>query len=112
MQNEPGHIKFLLDWRYCRPNRTKQIFTTTAANSSGRVGLVRYTSAPIAHQLVKQLRQLDTSNAQFIALTGYGQRKDKDRELAAGFDVQLPKLVNPQVMLETPYATPVAIGKN
>ncbi|MDO8249704.1 MAG: response regulator [Rhodoferax sp.] len=48
------------------------------------------------YQLVKQLRQLDTNNARFIALTGYGQRKDKERALATGFDVHFPKLVNPR----------------
>lgn len=66
------------------------------------------------YQLVKQLRELDTNNARFIALTGYGQRTDKERALAAGFDVHFTKPVNPQVLLDTLYAAAAtaALGKN
>jgi CheY-like chemotaxis protein len=56
------------------------------------------------YQLVKQLRQLDTHYARLIALTGYGQRTDKERARAAGFDVHFTKPVDPQVLLQTLYA--------
>jgi CheY-like chemotaxis protein len=56
------------------------------------------------YQLVKRLRQLDTHNARLIALTGYGQRTDKERARAAGFDVHFTKPVDPQVLLQTLYA--------
>lgn len=56
------------------------------------------------YHLVQQLRQLDTNNARFIALTGYGQRSDKARALMAGFDVHFTKPVNTQVLLGTLHA--------
>lgn len=47
-------------------------------------------------QRVKQLRQLDTNNGRFITVTGYGQCKDKERALAAGFDVHFTIPLNPK----------------
>jgi signal transduction histidine kinase/CheY-like chemotaxis protein len=46
------------------------------------------------YQLAEKLRQLDgldTRNARFIALTGYGQASDRARALAAGFDAHFAK---------------------
>ncbi|HWH40000.1 MAG TPA: hypothetical protein VNU21_09190, partial [Usitatibacter sp.] len=34
-------------------------------------------------------------NTRFIALTGYGSAEDRDKALAAGFDVHLAKPVDP-----------------
>ena len=46
-------------------------------------------------QLAKQLRKIDVvSNSVFIALTGYGQKHDKDSALEAGFNYHMVKPVN------------------
>ncbi len=46
--------------------------------------------------IAKALRTLpETSAAHLIALSGYGQQKDRDRSAAAGFDLHLVKPADP-----------------
>jgi CheY-like chemotaxis protein len=41
-----------------------------------------------------------------IALTGYGQAEDRERALAAGFDVHLTKPVEPDLLARAMGAVP------
>ncbi|MDB5744814.1 MAG: Response regulator [Polaromonas sp.] len=63
------------------------------------------------YQLVKRLRQLDTNNAQFIALTGYGRQSDKQRAMAAGFDAHFAKPVDTKVLLQSMHGSAALPGK-
>jgi signal transduction histidine kinase/CheY-like chemotaxis protein/type II secretory pathway component PulM len=53
------------------------------------------------YELARRLRQRDPPfRGKLIALTGYGQQKDVDQALAAGFDAHLTKPVEPESLLE------------
>lgn len=43
------------------------------------------------HEVARRLRQGRSGRATLIALTGYGQPEDRERALAAGFDIHLVK---------------------
>jgi CheY-like chemotaxis protein len=52
------------------------------------------------YEVAAQLRQLPgTASALLIALTGYGQQRDRDRSREAGFDQHLTKPVDHQALL-------------
>jgi CheY-like chemotaxis protein len=47
-------------------------------------------------QLIKQVRQMERhQNLPAIALTGYASTKDVDSAISAGFDLHLPKPIDP-----------------
>jgi CheY-like chemotaxis protein len=47
------------------------------------------------YEVARRLRQLEGgAKLKLVALTGYGQREDRDRALAAGFDAHLAKPVD------------------
>ena len=47
-------------------------------------------------ELARRIREHGPcANVQLIALTGYGQREDRQRALDAGFDVHLVKPIEP-----------------
>jgi CheY-like chemotaxis protein len=51
------------------------------------------------YAVARQLRERgDTSHTLLIALTGYGQREDRDRALAAGFDYHFVKPTDPRLI--------------
>src|SRR5262249_38652949 len=51
------------------------------------------------YDVARRLRaQSDTSGAQLIALTGYGQEEDQQRSKEAGFDYHLVKPVEPETL--------------
>ena len=53
------------------------------------------------YELARRLRQSDPPfRGKLIALTGYGQQKDVEKALAAGFDAHLTKPVDPESLLE------------
>ena len=56
------------------------------------IGLPEMDGYKVARQVRKQL---DSSEVHLIALTGYGQGKDRQRAFAAGFDEHLVKPVHP-----------------
>ena len=52
------------------------------------------------HELARQLRASpQTASALMVAITGYGQQKDKAMAFAAGFDIHLVKPVDPKDLL-------------
>jgi signal transduction histidine kinase len=54
------------------------------------------------YELARQLRlQPEASGAYLIALSGYGQERDRERSANAGFDMHLTKPVDPARVLET-----------
>jgi CheY-like chemotaxis protein len=46
------------------------------------------------YEVARRIRA-DVPGARLVALTGYGQPEDRERALAAGFDVHLVKPVDP-----------------
>jgi CheY-like chemotaxis protein len=53
------------------------------------------------YELARRLREApETQAAQLVAVTGYGQQKDRERSLAAGFDMHLVKPVDPLQLRE------------
>ena len=53
------------------------------------------------YQLARQLREApETRGAQLVAVTGYGQAKDRERSREAGFDMHLVKPVDPERLTE------------
>jgi CheY-like chemotaxis protein len=42
--------------------------------------------------------QPETRDIRLVAITGYGQEEDRQRALAAGFDLHVAKPVNPAVL--------------
>ncbi|HEV2761663.1 MAG TPA: ATP-binding protein, partial [Pyrinomonadaceae bacterium] len=54
------------------------------------------------YELIRQLRQRPHLSAvPAVALTGYAARKDADEALSAGFDVHIPKPVDPTALADT-----------
>jgi CheY-like chemotaxis protein len=53
------------------------------------------------YELARMARsQPETRDIRLIAITGYGQEEDRQRALAAGFDLHVAKPVNPAVLQE------------
>jgi len=53
------------------------------------------------YELARRLRQRNPPfQGKLIALTGYGQQKDVERAMSAGFDAHLTKPVEPDALLE------------
>jgi CheY-like chemotaxis protein len=53
------------------------------------------------YELVRQLRTAgETREAYIVAVTGYGQPRDRERSAAAGFDHHLVKPVDPAKLAE------------
>jgi CheY-like chemotaxis protein len=51
------------------------------------------------YAVARELRERgDTSHALLIAMTGYGQREDRERAIAAGFDYHFVKPTDPRVI--------------
>ena len=67
------------------------------------------------YAVARQLRERgDTSHTLLIALTGYGQREDRDRALGAGFDYHFVKPTDPRLIqraIEQGRKTPDAAGE-
>jgi CheY-like chemotaxis protein len=57
------------------------------------------------HEVARRVRSGRNRNAKLIALTGYGQPEDRQRALAAGFDIHLVKPVSLE-RLDEAIATP------
>jgi CheY-like chemotaxis protein len=57
------------------------------------------------HEVARRVRCGRNRNAKLIALTGYGQPEDRQRALAAGFDIHLVKPVSLE-RLDEAIATP------
>jgi CheY-like chemotaxis protein len=61
------------------------------------------------YDVARQIRtQPETSRAQLIALTGYGQEEDRQRSKEAGFDYHLVKPVEPRVLQHLLNSIPAA----
>lgn len=52
-------------------------------------------------EVVKKIRAMDHKSDLLIALTGYGQEKDKLDTKQAGFDLHLVKPINPEILVDT-----------
>ena len=53
------------------------------------------------YQLATKLRErLSGSQVRLIAMSGYGQREDRERSLQAGFEQHLVKPVDPQALID------------
>ncbi|MGH7397140.1 MAG: hybrid sensor histidine kinase/response regulator [Candidatus Rokuibacteriota bacterium] len=53
------------------------------------------------YQLARRVRGSASASIYLVALTGYGQPDDRRQAMAAGFDAQLVKPVNPDALLAT-----------
>ena len=52
------------------------------------------------YDVAKEIRKMDSQPELLVALTGYGQRKDRDHVLAAGFDLHFVKPIEPNDLLD------------
>jgi CheY-like chemotaxis protein len=50
------------------------------------------------YAVCRGLRALDTRDAYIVALTGFGQDRDKERAMEAGFDAHITKPADPEVL--------------